>query len=89
MAQSITLMNATYNDVPAVDLPKTGGGTARFTDVTDTTANAGQVLSGSFFYTPQGERTAGTLITSQVYYGTSEPSSSLGADGDLYILYEP
>lgn len=32
MAQSITLLGATYNDVPAVDLPKTGGGTARFYD---------------------------------------------------------
>lgn len=35
MAQSITLLGATYNDVPAVDLPKTGGGTARFWDATD------------------------------------------------------
>ena len=30
MAQSITLLNATYPDVPAVVLPKTGGGTATF-----------------------------------------------------------
>lgn len=35
MAQSITLLGATYNDVPAVDLPKTGGGTARFYDAID------------------------------------------------------
>ena len=27
---SITLMGASYTDVPAVDLPKTGGGTVRF-----------------------------------------------------------
>lgn len=32
MAQSITLLGASYPDVPAVDLPKTGGGTARFHD---------------------------------------------------------
>ena len=32
MAQNITLMGADYPDVPAVDLPKTGGGTARFVD---------------------------------------------------------
>ena len=32
MAQDITLMGASYEDVPAVDLPKTGGGTARFYD---------------------------------------------------------
>lgn len=32
MAQNITLLGADYTDVPAVDLPKTGGGTARFVD---------------------------------------------------------
>ena len=32
MAQNITLLGASYSDVPAVDLPKTGGGTARFID---------------------------------------------------------
>lgn len=35
MAQSITLLGATYTDVPGVDLPKTGGGTARFIDETE------------------------------------------------------
>ena len=33
MAQNITLLGANYPNVPAVDLPKTGGGTARFYDV--------------------------------------------------------
>lgn len=32
MAQNITLMGASYSDVPAVVLPKTGGGTATFID---------------------------------------------------------
>lgn len=32
MAQSITLWGATYTQVPALDVPKTGGGTARFID---------------------------------------------------------
>lgn len=32
MAQNITLMGASYSAVPAVDLPKTGGGTATFID---------------------------------------------------------
>lgn len=32
MAQNITLMGASYSDVPAVTLPKTGGGTATFVD---------------------------------------------------------
>lgn len=32
MAQSVTLWGATYTQVPALDVPKTGGGTARFID---------------------------------------------------------
>lgn len=32
MAKNISLLGADYPDVPAVDLPKTGGGTARFVD---------------------------------------------------------
>lgn len=35
MAQNITLMGASYSDVPAVNLPKTGGGLATFIDETD------------------------------------------------------
>lgn len=32
MAQNITLWGASYSDVPAVELPKTGGGTATFVE---------------------------------------------------------
>lgn len=60
MAQDITLLGASYSTVPAVTLPKTGGGTASFTDVSDTTAAAADVASGKYFYTSAGVRTAGT-----------------------------
>lgn len=60
MAQNITLLGASYSAVPAVRLPKTGGGTADFTDVTDTTAAAADVASGKYFYTSAGVRTQGT-----------------------------
>lgn len=60
MAQNITLMGASYSAVPAVRLPKTGGGTASFTDVTDTTAAAEDVATGKYFYTAAGVRTQGT-----------------------------
>lgn len=58
--QDITLMGATYLDVPAVELPKTGGGTASFTDVTDTTAVASDVAQGKYFYLANGTKVAGT-----------------------------
>ena len=60
MAQNITLLGASYTAVPAVKLPKTGGGNATFTDVTDTTATASDVAQGSYFYTAAGVRTLGT-----------------------------
>lgn len=60
MAQNITLWGASYSDVPSVTLPKTGGGTASFTDVTDTTAAASDVATGKYFYTAAGVRTQGT-----------------------------
>lgn len=60
MSQNITLLGASYSAVPAVTLPKTGGGTASFTDVTDTTAAAADVASGKYFYTSAGVRTQGT-----------------------------
>lgn len=39
MAQNITLMGASYSDVPSVELPKTGGGTAEFFDARTVTYN--------------------------------------------------
>lgn len=50
MAQNITLLGATYSDVPAVNLPKAGGGTALFTDTSDANATASQILNGKTAY---------------------------------------
>lgn len=60
MAQNITLLGANYSAVPSVLLPKTGGGSASFVDITDTTAAASDVASGKYFYAADGTRTLGT-----------------------------
>lgn len=60
MAQNITLLGASYSDVPAVQLPKTGGGTARFDDCTVVTAAAADVASGKVFVASDGTVTTGT-----------------------------
>ena len=90
MAQNITLLGASYSDVPAVTLPKTGGGTATFTDVTDTTAAASDVASGKYFYTSAGVRTQGTssggggggvgTLLATLSLGTISTSSTTAAD---------
>lgn len=61
MAQNVIINGVTYQSVPEVDIPKSGGGTAKFTDITDTTAAAGDVLSGKYFYTSGGTKTQGSI----------------------------
>lgn len=80
MAQDIELMNALYLSVPAILLPKSGGGMAAFTDVSDTTATAGDVAAGTYFYTAAGVRTQGTgsgggIDGNNLPYGTADPSA--------------
>ena len=60
MAQNITLLGASYSDCPAVTLPKTGGGTARFDDCSVVTATASDVASGKIFVASDGTVTTGT-----------------------------
>ena len=60
MAQNISLLGANYSAVPAVLLPKTGGGTARFDDCSVTTAAAADVASGKVFVAADGTITTGT-----------------------------
>lgn len=90
MAQSITLMGASYSDVPAVTLPKTGGGTAEFTDVSDTTAAAADVAAGKFFYTALGVKTEGTASggggVSNIVTGTFKGTTT-GAAMDVTLNY--
>ena len=60
MSQSVSLWGAVYSNVPALTVPKSGGGTASFFDVSDTTAAAADVSNTKYFYTSSGVRTQGT-----------------------------
>lgn len=60
MAQNITLLGASYSNCPAVLLPKTGGGTARFDDASVVTATASDVAQGKIFLASDGTITTGT-----------------------------
>lgn len=60
MAQNVTLLGASYADVPAVQLPKTGGGTALFADPSGVTSVAADVAQGKIFMQADGSLGTGT-----------------------------
>lgn len=65
MPKNITLMGASYSDVPGVTLPQTGGGTAYFADVSPTTAIDSDVASGKIYYKADGTQSVGTASAGQ------------------------
>ena len=59
-ANDIVIAGAIFPDVPKILLPVNGGGTAAYTDVSDTDAVAADVAAGKYFYNSQGQKTEGT-----------------------------
>lgn len=73
MAQNISLMGADYSAVPAVNLPKTNGGLARFTDVSESTIAAEKMTYGTIGYDANGDPVTGSIIDGDLLsYGTAE-----------------
>ena len=54
MAQNVIINGVTYQNVPEVDIPKNGGGTAKFFDTADADAAAGNILTGKKAYGASG-----------------------------------
>lgn len=88
MAQSIEINGQVYPDVPSINVPLSTSGTASFYDVSDSTVDTTDVVSGKIFYTSNGTRSTGSLtvpvglpsggITGQVL--TKESSTDYDAD---------
>lgn len=50
MAQNVTIAGATFNDVPSIETPVSGGGVARFVDTSDADATASDIALGKTAY---------------------------------------
>ncbi len=74
MAQNVIINGVTYNSVPEVDIPLSGGGTAKYMDTTDATATAAKILSGSTAYVN------GAKITGNITSKTAETYKPSSAD---------
>ena len=58
---------------------------AAYQDVTGVTAAAGDVVSGKTIVDSTGATVNGSLVINKYYTGSSNPSASLGNNGDLYL----
>lgn len=61
MGQNVTIAGASYLDVPALDVPKTGGGTARFVDTADDTVTPATLKLGVTAHDASGAKITGEM----------------------------
>ena len=66
---SVVINSVTYASCPEVDIPKQGGGTAKFYDVSECDVAAGNVLSGKVFVGASGQDT-GSMTNNGATGGT-------------------
>lgn len=55
MAQNVIINGVTYSNVPEVDIPQSGGGTAKFYDTSGADVNSTVLLTGSTAFGASGE----------------------------------
>lgn len=74
MAQNVVINGVTYQSVPEVDIPKSGGGTAKFYDTAGADAAAGDILA-----TKKAFGSSGEIIGSMVNNGPTSGTISTKA----------
>lgn len=72
MAQNVVINGVTYQSVPEVDIPTSGGGTAKFMDTSDANATGAQIRNGATAYV-DGAKVVGSMTekSAQTYTPTT------------------
>lgn len=78
--QSVTINGVTYQDVPEIDIPTQGGGTAKFVETSDANAASGDALYGKTFYV-NGSKITGSIQSKQAATYTPGTSDQTIASG--------
>lgn len=69
MAQNVIINGVTYSNVPEVDIPKSGGGTAKFYDTAGADLASGDLLTGKSAFGPSGS-VSGSMANNGATGGT-------------------
>lgn len=69
MAQNVVINGVTYQSVPEVDIPESGGGTAKFYDTAGASAAAADILTGKTAFGASGE-VSGSMANNGATGGT-------------------
>lgn len=69
MAQNVIINEVTYSNVPEVDIPKSGGGTAKFFDTAGADFTAADLLTGKTAFGSSGS-VSGSMVNNGSTSGT-------------------
>lgn len=69
MAQNVIINGVTYQAVPEVDIPKSGGGTAKFYDTASADASGSDILTGKTAFNASGS-VSGSMANNGSVSGT-------------------
>ena len=81
MAQNVVINGVTYQNVPKVQIPKSGSGTAEFVDTTDATLdNGSKMLSGNTAYANGVKYTGSISSKAAATYTPTTSDQTISAD---------
>lgn len=83
MAKNVVIRDVTYNSVPSVDIPQSGGGTAKFHDTSTANAGTADVRNGKKFFNENGEATGSMAEKTAATYKPSASQQKI--NGNQYL----